>query len=242
MDSYGIIYKITNELNGKVYIGQTIQTLEARKKQHERDCPHRDYLIYRAFRKHGIEHFLYEKIDEAQNLEELNEKEIYWIDHYEAFGDGGYNMTSGGEKKWKVSAETREKMSKARRGKKHGPLTDEQKKNISNGRKGKGCGAGNIFSGGLPKDILEKSAAKHRKKVQCIETGEIFESVHAANIYITGSSEGNVSYACRNPKATLIGYHWRYYTEESCPSCGSTNLVYKEGCVTCNDCQWARCG
>ena len=68
-----IIYKVTNKVNGKIYIGQTVRTLEQRKWQHldaaKNGCKTH---FYNAIRKYGEDNFVFEIIDEASSLEELN--------------------------------------------------------------------------------------------------------------------------------------------------------------------------
>lgn len=89
------IYKITNQINGKVYIGQSIN-IERRWRRHKSDVENRDYPIYRAIRKYGLENFYFEIVEETL-VSELNEKERYWISFYgSAFSEKGYNLTLGG--------------------------------------------------------------------------------------------------------------------------------------------------
>ena len=78
------IYKITNIQNNKVYIGQTIRPIQERFKRHINDAINNilDTHFARAIRKYGKENFIIEKIDEANNQEELNNKEQYWIRKY----------------------------------------------------------------------------------------------------------------------------------------------------------------
>lgn len=95
----GIIYKATNKVNGKVYIGQTVKTLEARIIGHlssSRSGKYPSNYFFRAMNKYGEDAFQWEEIDHADTPEELNEKEIYWIDFYNSNGEGGYNLTDGG--------------------------------------------------------------------------------------------------------------------------------------------------
>ena len=99
---YGIIYKITNKINNKVYIGQVVakKGLAKRWKRHVDTAKSgANYLISIAIRKYGEDNFTIEEIDTADSREELNEKEIYWISYYQSFTDRnkGYNMTSGGD-------------------------------------------------------------------------------------------------------------------------------------------------
>lgn len=98
----GIIYKVTNTVNGKVYIGQTKKTLKARKKQHikesEKDNPKKLYF-HNALHKYGIAAFNWEQIDQAENASQLNDKEQDWITYYGSYGKYGYNLTPGGNAK-----------------------------------------------------------------------------------------------------------------------------------------------
>lgn len=89
----GYIYKITNKVNGKSYIGQTRYTIEFRWRQHlhKKD----NTYFHNAIRKYGADNFIVEKLEEC-NIEDLNEKEIYYIAKYNTFKDG-YNLTIGGD-------------------------------------------------------------------------------------------------------------------------------------------------
>ena len=93
-----IIYKTTNNINKKVYIGQTIKSLNKRKKAHlYNSTKGYDNYLYRAIRKYGENNFKWEVLCECNSNDELNEKEQYYIKKYDSYGDGGYNMTAGGE-------------------------------------------------------------------------------------------------------------------------------------------------
>jgi len=152
---HGIIYKVTNEKTGKVYIGQTTYTLAKRKKGHKYQAMKGDKrsAFQIAILEHGISAFSWDEIDKADSKEELNAKEKYWVAFYKARDPQfGYNLTEGGvdakpseetrrklsEVRKNMSAETRRKMSEARKGKptwnKGKKLSPEQKKNFC-GRK-----------------------------------------------------------------------------------------------------------
>ena len=96
----GYIYKITNQINGKMYIGKTEETIEKRFKEHCRDykkerCEKRP--LYDAMNKYGIENFIIEEVEKVDdNI--LGEREQYWIEYYGTFHDG-YNATKGGDGK-----------------------------------------------------------------------------------------------------------------------------------------------
>ena len=93
----GYIYKITNTLNDKVYIGQTIKTVQKRFTQHKNNS-NKEYfsqiVLYKAFNKYGIENFVCEEIEEVPN-DKLDEREKYWIEYYDSYFNG-YNSTLGG--------------------------------------------------------------------------------------------------------------------------------------------------
>lgn len=91
-----IIYKITNSVNDKVYIGQTTKDLQSRIKNHRNAMlGKKDTHLYRAMRKYGWDKFTFEVIDTAESQEELNMLEEYYIKLYDSVANG-YNMAYGG--------------------------------------------------------------------------------------------------------------------------------------------------
>lgn len=95
----GIIYKVTNKINGKIYIGQTIQSLKDRWYRH---CAkkslretERNMHIKRAILKYGKENFTIETLEECDS-ELLNEREKFYIDYFDSYHKG-YNSTEGGQ-------------------------------------------------------------------------------------------------------------------------------------------------
>lgn len=112
----------------KIYIGLTIRTMEKRWKEHL--YKREDSYLHNAMRKHGKENFIIEQIDTAITVDELNEKEIYWIRFYNSTTvDIGYNIDKGGIKST-MSNRTKEKLRFAQTGKKRGPHSDETKEKI----------------------------------------------------------------------------------------------------------------
>lgn len=109
-----VIYKITNLVNGKIYIGQTIRNINIRWKQHCKKttgcCAIRD-----SIQKYGKENFTIESIEICDTQEQLDTREKYWINFYNCITPNGYNLKSGGEHAT-YSIEARVKMSKARMG------------------------------------------------------------------------------------------------------------------------------
>jgi group I intron endonuclease len=172
----GIIYRITNIINGKIYIGQTIQSLKRRFQHHCRSDGKMPFQ--RAIQKYGKENFVTEELCSTANLDDLNYLEIYFIQFYNSTVPDGYNVALGGtgsvmtgrkhseETKLKMSEsalgrifseETREKMSIAKKGIK---LPAEHVKNLSKARIG---------------------LSKAGRAIICNETGEEFKSVTAAS-------------------------------------------------------------
>ena len=91
----GYIYKISNNINDKLYIGKTCTTILNRWSHHKNDYLKYDWHLYRAMRKYGIENFRISIVEEC-NDELLNEREVYWISYYDTLHNG-YNETIGGE-------------------------------------------------------------------------------------------------------------------------------------------------
>jgi group I intron endonuclease len=112
-----LIYKITNTLNGKVYIGLTTTSLAERFRDHKsRARTGADSLLCRAMRKYGVDVFTAEVLTTVETREDLVKAEQRFIAEYGAMDRSqGYNMTAGGEGTWgrAYSEETRAKMSAA---------------------------------------------------------------------------------------------------------------------------------
>ena len=144
-----VIYKITNKINGKCYIGKTTKTVEWRWKIHiihsKRDDDH--LFFHRAIKKYGVENFILEIIDTADNENELNEKEKYWIEYYKSYlKENGYNLTKGGEGGALVG-DALERMKKSKKGKKH---SEKQKASKYTYLKGINKGEKNAMYGKKP--------------------------------------------------------------------------------------------
>ena len=121
--NYGKLYKIVNNLNKKVYIGQTKNSLQVRFNEHICGARNLHYnsCLFRAIRKYGKEHFIILQIDEAEDKDSLNTLEKYYIDFYRKIlgKEKVYNITDGGncppsQLGCKRSEITKKKMSKLR--------------------------------------------------------------------------------------------------------------------------------
>ena len=132
MLTMAIIYKITNSVNGKVYIGVT-ENYQTRKNGHIRDAALKQTPLYKAMRKYGIDSFIFEILHD--NVDRL--LEIDAIAKYQANNPKyGYNLTEGGEGTigYKHTDETKEIFRQLKLGKSHSP---EHRRKISEGNRGR---------------------------------------------------------------------------------------------------------
>ncbi|VWB06761.1 hypothetical protein BLA6863_00133 [Burkholderia lata] len=132
--AYGIVYKVTNLIDGKIYVGQTVQTLWRRRRAHENVVAQSTAYFHRALKKHGFENFLWEEVETCYSKEQLFAREIFWIEHFQCMAPAGYNSAEGGKggayleshkqriaeamRNRIVSPQTRAKLSAIQRGKK----------------------------------------------------------------------------------------------------------------------------
>jgi len=143
----GIIYKITNKINGKCYIGQTTRRLSERRKTHKWHALNKinNTSISKAIRKYGFENFDWQILCVCLSKESLCEAEKKMIVKYNTLGKDGYNETPGGECLCgkdnpfygrKHSLESRMSMSASKANKKRVPLSKEHRKKLSMVKKG----------------------------------------------------------------------------------------------------------
>lgn len=171
------IYCITNLINNKKYVGQTTESDPlTRWKGHIKEVKRSNYSIHMAMRKYGIEKFHFEVIDEsANNIDELNDLESFYVSFYDTFKGHGYNMTSGGEG-YIVSEETKQKMSKRMSGDKHHyygkHLSDEHKEKIRRSNLG------------------NKFTKEHRQKLSEAKIGKKLSDEHKQKLSESSGNKG----------------------------------------------------
>jgi len=172
---YGIIYKITNKVDGKTYIGQTMGVLRRRWQKHCRKNSRCHYL-YNAIQKYGEDGFDKIIVDTAETKEELNEKENHYIQLFNSLAPNGYNLKTTGNQGI-YSEESRKKMSKSATGKPgywtgkhHSDETKELLSKINTSKKHN------------EKSKKKMSEAQNFKKVKilCHQNGIIYESMNSA--------------------------------------------------------------
>ena len=198
------IYKHTNKVNGKVYIGQTCRTPTARWGNGKGyvTSPH----MHAAIQKYGWENFTHEILYEVSTVEEANKLEIELIKQYKANDPAfGYNLQDGG---------------------KNGLQSDETKAKI----RAKQLGSNNSFYGHKHSEETKKriseanTGGKHAraKRVKCVETQQEFVTLTEAAIWCSGDSNfrGKISEACRGKRQSAGKHpitgeklHWQYVKE-----------------------------
>jgi len=129
---YGIIYLLKNKLNGKCYVGQTIKTLEERIYRHKYKSDNKKMPISSAIKKYKFENFESTVLKECFSQEELDTSEIYFVNSLNTWAPNGYNLRAG-KGRGALSEETKRKIGLGNKGKK---ASDETKKKLSEAHKG----------------------------------------------------------------------------------------------------------
>lgn len=198
------IYKIINDLNGKIYVGKTEFSIEKRFKEHCRDAQrsrNEKRPLYDAMQKYGIDHFHIELIEETDNPEE---REKYWIEALRTF-KYGYNATRGGDgtvySDYDLVAalykdgKTFEEISK---------ITGYARETIQAA----------LMNNGISKEEIAWIARhRHVKPVAQLnkETGEIiavFPSIQEAERQVGGNR--HIAQVCSGKRKSANGFGWKY--------------------------------
>lgn len=215
------IYRCVNINDGKSYVGQT-NSLSKRKQEHLallKRGAHSNRQLQRAWDKHGEYNYDWYAVETCTE-EELDELEVYYIDHYDAYRDG-YNHTIGGHgvRGYKQTARSNEKRRQRMLGEKNpmygrtGSLNPTYGKNHSGDKNG-------MYGRHHTDAANEKNRQAHlgrnnanSKPVICVETNEFFWSMGEAK-RVTGCNDTTITRCCRGIKKTCGGYHWRYATDD----------------------------
>lgn len=211
----GYIYKITNMVNGKIYIGQTIRNIDVRWKEHLKASD--KFPIHMALRKYGHHSFKIEEVERCSDSD-LDQREIFWISFFDSSNkDVGYNLTLGGAG-----------------GKKHDytyirSLWDS------------GMGTGEIADKtGIKQQTISTALTEHQNYSKCeaysrgyaharktkgtpVSQYDIdgnylnsFASSKDASMRVNGTTRQNIIRCCREKNGLSGGYQWRF-TDDSPP-------------------------
>ena len=168
-----IIYLLTNRANGKYYIGQTIQPLCERLRQHVTDAKRKCGPLQTAIRKYGFDGFDVEILAQAQGLDDLNSLETLWILLTAAINRAtGYNCTTGGLNHTRTD-DTREKLRLAHTGRKQSPETIAKRVAALSGRKRTGKALENLKAGARKREdgYTEEQRKRRSERVCGVPTG-----------------------------------------------------------------------
>jgi group I intron endonuclease len=179
------IYKITNTINNKVYIGKATK-LSARIGSHKyllRKNKHNNNYLLNAWNKYGEESFTFTIIEKCERFL-LPEKEAYWVSFYNSNDQNfGYNLMVVGRKNHHHSDETKKKMSDAKLGKKN---TAEHNRNCT--------------------------LTKYKTVLQFDKQGNFIKEWLGASYVrdVLGYPQSNITAVCNGLRKTARGFIWKY--------------------------------
>ena len=205
----GYIYKISNDINDKVYIGKTCLTITTRWNEHIHElyrARNNQRPLYNAMEKYGVEHFYIEELEQCKD-ELISEREQYYIKLYDSYSYG-YNATKGGDGKLLYD---------------HEAIINELKQNPYT-RKVAGkfnCSIDLVQNLAKANNIQTKTKAdigreKCSKKVgqfnkDTDELMQIFDSCLAAARYLGNENKApNIGRCANQKRITAYGFKWKW--------------------------------
>jgi group I intron endonuclease len=187
----GWIYLITNNLNGKCYVGQTRRNVEARWKQHKWSVNLTSDIgvLQRALRCHGVEKFSFEIICEVPN-EDLDSREIQEIAERDTLVPNGYNLQKGGG---------------------NSDMHETTKKKIGEANKGeKSYLFGKVYTNEEKEQMMLNSPLA--KKVNQYTLDEKFIKTWTSVSQVRRELGKSVTEVCNGVRKTCGGFKWTWYT------------------------------
>jgi group I intron endonuclease len=222
----GCIYKITNKINGKFYIGKTVKSLPTRFYNHCYSAIKRNSTTYlhKAIRKYGKDSFVIEEVEICES--DLGDREMFWISHLNPH----YNQTLGGDGGilgFKHTEETKNLLSEKRKGKYTGEQnpfygqhhTQKTKQKLSKMRKGQPSPCG--FAGKSHREESKSKTSQTLKNNPNVKRVKVFQydieenflrefqSIADAAQFVN-TSPSNIKYTCEGKFKHCKGYKWSY--------------------------------
>jgi len=213
------VYKFTNKINGKVYIGVTKRSFKTRKYEHIKLSSKSKFHFHQAINKYGMTNFESEILTEVKTRKEGNQLEIDYITLNDSYING-YNMTEGGGNRgeFKQSDEAKRKLSIAHKGKK---LSQSHKDNISKSNLGKtmSINSKNKISKALKgrkfsnKRKFLISKAKKGKQLKNENPSAIKVNIYNANDCLKFKCHGDFDKICKENGLPSKALRRSYYNE-----------------------------
>lgn len=210
------IYKITNQINGKAYIGKTLKTIAERWKEHLKDSQntskeHRP--LYAAMKKYGIDNFSIEEVECCSDCE-LSDREKYWIEYFGTF-KYGYNATVGGDGRpyldYDVLVETYNQVHNLVKTAKLCNCDEHHLATILRAR-----GIKILSHAEVMKQQYSKVVNQYTLQGEYVQT---FSSSQLAARFVKPDSKniygvaGHITDVCRGKRKTAYGYIWKFSSE-----------------------------
>lgn len=200
------IYKITNKINNKAYVGKTLGSIETRWKEHCRESSQTrsdNRPLYSAMSKYGLDNFYIEELEDC-TIEELSDKERYWINVLDTYSNG-YNATYGGDGRQYANYDIIYSLyMQEKTATEIHAITGYDFDTIANALTSKG-----IFYEERKRRAIEritKTVARLDKDTE--EVLEVFSSIQEADkAYNTNK---HISDVCKGKRKTAGGYKWKY--------------------------------
>jgi group I intron endonuclease len=231
------VYLITNNANGKQYVGITLNGTEQRFHRHKWEsrkgqAKRKRSAIHRAMIKYGEEKFSVQTIHVAESFEEMCRLEQHYIEQYKTMVPHGYNLTTGG-RYFKMASAVIARMSERLKGK---PMSDANREGLKRAWadasiKERRCQA--IKEAMNRPDVREQTGARQRGKkksahhtaalrkarasaVRCTCTGQTFDAITDAVQWLRTernwptANHAKIIRACKSPEYSAYGLRWAY--------------------------------
>ena len=205
------IYVITNDINGKQYVGKTNKTIGEHFIEHISCSKNKNKYekrpLYNAMNKYGIDHF---SISQLEKCDEsiANEREQYWIKKLNTYGNTGYNATLGGDGQhyynYQEIAEKYCELQNQRETAKYFDCNVHTVKSACDS-----CGIETKSSSQVNREKDSKQVAMLDNETE--DTIQIFDSISAAARFVQKpKGMGNITRVCKGKGETAYGYRWKF--------------------------------